>query len=201
MNWLKKIFNSKPEWTSRPELEIVPAFDIDGVQYYQFKDSFNIPCLRALCALTYYNELSMRCDNEYLKLHCDFVEKVIADKKSIDVGKLAIVNKNLKDRLNMIVPTDMVLKLASVVYFDKSENPYLYDYSYGLKKIDLWRKQIKKYGFFFQVPLSQLIPQLKDFKGDFQIYSDISQKIVSDSLEYLTTQVSMKDLSGKSATN
>jgi len=201
MNWLKKIFNRKPEWQSRPELEIVPAFDCEWVQYYQFKDSFNIPCLRALCALTYYNELSMRCDNEYLKLHCDFVEKVIADKKSIDVGKLAIVNKNLKDRLNMIVPTDMVLKLASVVYFDKTENPYVYDYAYGLKKIELWRKQIKKYGFFFHQPLSQLIPQLKDSKEDFLIYSEISQKVVNQSLEYLTSQISMKDLSGKSATN
>lgn len=197
MKFFKKLFGRKPEWVDKKSLEIVKAFEIDGIQYYQFKDTFNMPCLRGLCALTYYDELRMRCDNEYLKLHVDFVDKVIADKKSIDIGKLAVVNKNLRDRITNIVPTDMVLKLASVIYFDENENPYVYDYSYGSKKIELWRKQIKKYGFFFQVPLSNLIPELKESKEDFQIYSEISQNILHRHLEFLTTQLSIKDLSGK----
>ena len=35
----------------------------------------------------------------------------------------------------------------------------------------------KSTAFFFQVPLSNLIPELKESKEDFQIYSEISQNI------------------------
>jgi cell shape-determining protein MreC len=68
--------------------------------------------------------------------------------KSTDLFELMKLNNQLSERLEFIYDTDLVYKLASVVYFDEKENPEDYDWTYNQKKIDKWKKDKSINDFF-----------------------------------------------------
>jgi hypothetical protein len=70
----------------------------------------------------------------------------------------------------MITDADLVYKLASVVFFDKSESPTHYEHGYNQKKIEHWKKNASMYDFFLQMPLQELVPFLKQSGEDTQVY-------------------------------
>ena len=80
-----------------------------------------------------YNELSMRCSHEYLLAHTTAVDNILNDKKNIKITELARLNMFLKERLELIVEGEIIMKLASVVFFDENEKPYEYNYKYNLE--------------------------------------------------------------------
>lgn len=166
-----------------------PAFISGGVQYNEFDDPFNAPCLRSLTALDFYEELRQRCSIDYLIKHTEATDAILSDPKKINIGELARINRNLKDRLK-IFNFDLAYKLASVVFFDDSENPYVYDFKYGQKKIEKWKKDQSIDSFFLQQPLQKLIPYLPQSAGNFQTYSQTEQKLQGHYLECLTSILS-----------
>jgi len=172
------------------ESRIIEAFTCGGTNYYQFDDAFNMPNERALTALTYYEELRMRCTREFLQEHCEAIEGILSDPKRINIPKLAILNRQLKERLDWIFEPDIAYKLASVVYFDKTENPYRYDMKYGQKKIEHWKKTKGVDDFFLQKPLLDLIPFLKDSELNLEIYSQVLEK---------ATKIMWDNISGKTS--
>jgi hypothetical protein len=70
----------------------------------------------------------------------------------------------------MITDADLIYKLASVVFFDKSESPTHYEHGYNQKKIEHWKKKASMYDFFLQMPVQQLVPFLKQSEGDTHTY-------------------------------
>jgi len=165
--------------------KIVYAFTCDGVDYYKFDDTYTIPYLRALTAIVFYREVQMNIDVDILKAHCEAVENMCDEGLSSfvtkgTVAKLNInqaienLNKiklnatNMKIRTQMPTDVDLLYKLASIVYFDKSESPVRYDFKYNKNKIEDWKKLNAKgsYDFFLQQPIQQLIPYLKHLSGD-----------------------------------
>lgn len=158
------------------EYPIEEACKIGGTTYYKFSSEFSIPYQRALMAMTFYTESTMRVDREYLELHTKAVEKILKSDK-IDIYEIKKLNDFLKDRLTWIVDTDLVYKLASVVYFDENESPAKYDFEYNNKKIESWKANSTIHDFFLSVPIVELIPYIQDYKGNLDEYSKVTQMI------------------------
>lgn len=159
------------------QYKVVEAFKYGGEIYYMFEDQFKLPTGRGLCSFTIYEEFNMRCTKEYLELHCRAVEKILSDPKKINIQTIAIINKNLQERLSMALFPDHIYKLASVVFFDKSESPYNYDYLYNKKKIEKWKASGGMLDFFLKTPLRDLIPSLKLPEENAETYFQVAGQI------------------------
>ncbi len=187
MKWFKKIFKRKPKFNLQNDHIIKEAFTCGGVVYYQFDDVFNVPFERALTALDFYEELRMRTSRDLLLLH------VTATNEALNKGKLteaARLNQQLKERLEWIIEPDLLYKLASVVFFDENESPYIYDHKYGQQKIKNWKKESEINAFFLQMPIIKLVPFLQDCEIDFRTYSQLVQKISKHHLDSTLLQLS-----------
>jgi len=148
------------------------AFTVAGIDYYRFSDVFNLPYERGLMALAVYEETRMRCSREYLEKHVEVVRDLLHAKK-IDIFKLNQLNEQMTERLRLHLDTDLLYKLASIVFFDKNENPVIYEPEYCSKKIDFWRKHKGVADFFLSKPLQELMPFLKSVDFDLNSYSEL----------------------------
>jgi hypothetical protein len=175
---LKRLF-SKPFKNIRlnDKQKIVPAFDYHGKRYFMFEDIFSLPTVRGLMALDYYEELNMRCTKEYLKSFSDAAANILSNPHKIDLTSLGLLVRHLQERLDMIAMPDHVYKLASVVFFDDSENPYNYDRPYNIKKINSWKEDPEVLSFFLKTPLKDLIPYLDSAATVSQSYSAVQQMV------------------------
>jgi hypothetical protein len=163
---------------------IEPAFEIAGVQYYRFNDVFQIPYERGLMALAIYEETRMKCSREYLLKHVEITREILHSTK-VDVYKINQLNEQLSERLNLILDTDLLYKLASIVYFDAKENPALYEAEYCHKKIESWKAHKGVADFFLQKPLLELIPYLENVDFDLNTYSVLNKRLNDLHLERL----------------
>jgi len=178
MAWWHKIFGGG---TKFPKIDYVykEAFTIGGRTYYEMDDAFNLPYQRGAACLRYYSEFNMRVDRDFLKEHVKAMDEILhfIPGQPIDLIKAKQLNNNLRDRMEWIIDEDLAYKLASVVYFDKSENPAVYDAKYNQEKIAFWKKEMAAKEFFFMQPLQKLIPFLKEFEQNFETYLMVTAQL------------------------
>jgi len=178
--------------------KIVKAFVYQGRTYFMFDDIFSIPSIRGLQALDYYEEFNMRCTKDYLTRWVESAIKIISDNKKIDLIALGTLLKHLEERLKMIPVSDHIYKIASVIFFDDSENPYHFDRAYNKKKIDLWKKDPEVLGFFLQTPLKDLIPYLDSQKASLVTYSGVVKELntihFKEVLKHLSPKITTIDM-------
>ena len=172
--------------------QVVYAFTLNGVKYYELQDIFEIPCQRAFCIRDYIEELQMRCTREYLQAHVTAVQNILSAPKSINIPELAKLNQQLQERLDLIIDAEIVYKLASVFYFDESENPYNYSFKYGLKKIAQFKKS-ENLDFFSLGPIKKLADLSLILGEDLQTYLMVAQKMTKKQLENIFTHLSQTD--------
>lgn len=174
------------------QYRVVEAFSLNGKKYFMFDDQFKIPAGRGLCTITIYEEFEMRCNKDYLKAHTRAMEVLLSDPKKINIQAIAVINKNLKERLDLAVFPDHIYKLASIIFFDETESPYSYDFAYNNKKIEHWKAAGGTLDFFMKTPLKDLIPSLKlpDHNAEqyFWAVSQIDKLHRSDLQEILSSQ-------------
>jgi hypothetical protein len=171
---LTKFFSAKPpKWNKDTNYVIEFAFKHNGKNYYQLSDYVNIPCERAFTAVSYYDELSMKCDRSFLLAHNEAIETACNNGKLTEVVKL---NHDLKLRLSLVSDPDLLLKLASVVFFDENESPLVYDFAYNEKKLKEWKKD-KLMDFFQVLPLQNLIPSLDFSKIDLKTFTQMNHEV------------------------
>ena len=152
------------------------AFTCGGTKYYRFADISNLPYERGLMAVNIYNEVEMRCSRQFLVRYADTIDQLLHEQK-IDIFKIQKLNSILKQRLTMAVDTELLYKLASVCFFDKSENPAVYEPEYAAKKIAKWRKDKGVRDFFMQKPLLELMPYLQNVDTDLDTYSAMCEEL------------------------
>lgn len=167
-------------WDKRREQKekyrIEYAFTCGGTKYYRYADIANLPYERGLMAINMYNELEMRCDRNFLIQYADAVHKQL-HKQTIDIFTINKLNEILKQRLQMPTHVDLLYKLASVVFFDKTENPSVYEPAYAEKKIAKWQKDKGVHDFFMQTPLLELMPFLGSVDTDLDTFSALQAEI------------------------
>jgi hypothetical protein len=172
---------------------INPAFAVGGIDYYEFDTTANLPWKRGLKFLSIYNELDMRCDRFYLTKHAEAVENIFVSGKRVgfdEMMKVRQLNSQLKERLDLIFHEDLVYKVASVVFFDTSENPDDWEWKYAMKKIEHWKRHEGVQDFFLHEPIQRLIPFLSDVSSSFPLYSEVASKIDKAHLENIYTNLS-----------
>lgn len=179
MKILKKLFQKKPKILALPEgYKVIEAFELLGVKYYQFDTAFQVPAGRMMANLTFYAELEMRCDRTYLEKHIRATELILNGQNGkISLTDLALINGNLKERLNLTPFPDYIYKIASVMFFDITESPDAYDYEYNLKKIDIWKKSEGVLSFFLKHPLKELIPFLESVGENAPTFFQVAEQI------------------------
>jgi hypothetical protein len=194
--------SNTPKFIENPLSPVEFAFN-DGVEdYYQHVDPFGAPCMRALAAITAYEELRKRTTRELDLLEVDEVLKQVEKaKESISGGKgLINLNKTIealqqieyvaqskKARLDFIFEPETAYKFAAVVFFDKNESPLRYDSVYGQRKIDRWKKDMTVSDFFFRQPINRLIPFSGESELNLDQYSSVVTKIMSLQYQRLST--------------
>jgi hypothetical protein len=95
----------------------------------------------------------------------------------IDIFKINMLNEQMGERLRLSLDVDLLYKLASIVFFDKNENPVLYDAEYCMKKIDFWKKHKGVADFFLQKPINELMPFLRNVDFDLDTYSQMNTEL------------------------
>lgn len=172
--WYRRIFRIfKPRL--RPYLvdskyKVIPAFSIGGEDYFMFESTNEVPAGRFMAAMGIYAEMEMNCDKEYLKMHVAAMEKILSDPKKISIQYILQLNIHLKERVELMPMPSFMYKLASVIFFDKSESLYAYDYDYNKKKIEKWKAAGGTLDFFSKTPLKELLPHLMKLGKDSQTY-------------------------------
>lgn len=171
---------------------IIYAFSIGERHYFRFDDPLNTPYDRALKCLVYYRELDMNCDKELLTAHTHAFDTVLSRSKlSIsDLVELKKLNDQLKQRLELPKEPELMYKLASVVFFDQFENPYIYEFGYGEKKIKAWKKNTTLTDFFLSKPLKELIPYLQYAGENLLQFSQMTERVSQDHLDSLSPLLS-----------
>lgn len=157
--------------------KVVPAFALDGVDYWMFESTNEVPTGRFFAAMGVYMEMEMNCNKEYLESHTKSMEKLLSDPKKINLTYIMQLNVNLKERLELMPFPDYIYKLASVIFFDKSESLYGYDWEYNKVKIEKWKAAGGTLDFFSNTPLKELVPSLSMPAKDTQTYLTVSSLI------------------------
>lgn len=170
----------RAQWDKKREQKekyrIEYAFTSGGTKYYRFADITNLPYERGLQALVAYNEVDMRCSRDFLIKYQGAVDKLLHEQK-IDIFKIQQLNEILKQRLQLPTDVELLYKLASICFFDKSENPAVYEPAYAEKKIAKWQKDKGVHDFFMQTPLLELMPFLGSVDTDLDTFSALQAEI------------------------
>lgn len=157
-NIFKKVAATDPvkDWTIKPEHQVEFAFKgIDGTEYYQFTTGYNSYYERYMAFMDRLSEIEQRVDKNYLDRFQKTLDEYLNKGSLKDI---AVLNKHLADRRAYIGNVELIYNLASVWFFDKSENPYTYDYGYADEKIRKWRNDKDSICFFLTTPLRHYLP-------------------------------------------
>lgn len=188
------LFRKKRNWfKDYPETRIVHAFTAGGIDYYEFEDPNNLTQGRGFSALNYYKELSMSCTREYLQGYVEAMDNYLRPKSNgkLEIPEMAKLTLQLKERLEMVVDSLTPYKVAAVMYFDDTEDPYGFDYSYALKKIERWKKEDVG-SFFLQTPLKNLIPSTLWSEETLQSYMKVAQEMDKEHIKSILDAISQQ---------
>jgi len=181
-------FNSKKlkSYIIHDKYKVLLAFEHGGHKYYQFEKASDMSTGRGLYALTVYEEFSMRVDKEYLEKHIRAIDILLNSPKTIKVGEIVRIHQNLKERLQLAPFPDHIYKLASVLFFDETESPFVYDPLYNKQKIAAWRADPDMLPFLVKAPLKDLMPFLNIADESLRTYFKVSEEIHRMHLEKIS---------------
>jgi hypothetical protein len=170
--------------------KVIPAFSIGGIDHFMFDSTNEVPTGRFFAAMGIYAEMEMNCDKDYLTSHCNAMEKLLNPLKGkpLQLTYIMQLNINLKERLELMPMPEYIYKLASVIFFDKTESLYSYDYDYNKLKIERWKAAGGGLDFFSQTPLKDLVPSLTMQEKDTQTYLTVA-RLVAEAHHRLHTDI------------
>lgn len=180
----KTWLSGKPIFLVNPQAPIKVAFVSNGTTYYMFEDIFSMPCQRALEATTFYEEMKSRISSEYLGEYIDAMTNALSIPE-INLNRIVLLVNTLKERNDLIVDSDIVFKLASVMYFDKNESPYKFDMKYNHLKIKRWKANNDVAAFFLSTPIKSFLPFTNILEKDLRTYLKTAEAIKTAHLELM----------------
>lgn len=173
------------------------AFTSGGINYFRFSAEVNIPFQRAMAArdilteeLWQVNPAVLQSWNEAL-IQLVMNQRTPADKKLYEIGIMA---NRLKEQLTMSFSLTRTIKLASVLYFDESENPLDYQYPYNQNKMKHWMTHNDVPGFFLNLPDSEFIPSLNELSKNFPTFLEAETKRNLNTISHITSLISTGNL-------
>lgn len=147
------------------------VFDIDGKEYYQFKNPQDMPPLRYKKYEEFLREAELRMTgNDALDL-LNLAEDCIEKSKATDA---IIILRGMKYQISQFMETDTFYRLFSCIFFDLEEDLTSYDFDYNEGKIISFKAQ-PSVSFFFQEPVRDWLPQTNISESDLNTFLTVTE--------------------------
>lgn len=165
------------ELRSRCKHSIKHAFTCGGKHYYCFSDPKFGAVFRQLDANTIFTEYEQKIDNRYIESHIkaieglkehykDLMNKALNSRDFVGLTNIYASQQNeekalytfMKQKAEHITDVDLLYKLASVKYFDVTEDPNKWNEFYAYDKIEHWQKSEDLDSFFLKIQFGSLLP-------------------------------------------
>jgi hypothetical protein len=143
--------NAPKEWFQR----IVYAFTKGGINYFCMSNEIYITLERMEAAIRILREVHWGINPLLLDAMIEEGLSTIYDEKIKGKKKLELTAdllQRIKERKALLVSPQLELRLATVKYFDETENIFDYDHTYNLKKLEHWAKNGSVESFFLSLP-------------------------------------------------
>lgn len=133
------------------------AFECKGKKYYRMAHEFRMPTGRYKFFDAYLLEHDLRMTQKMFNDYLDKIEAVLNGRGgTIKLGDIHVLVHNMRTHAKLAFVPSTIKRLASVVYFDDTEDLRDYDPEYGEKKIADWETD-DKYTFFLTRPITELL--------------------------------------------
>jgi hypothetical protein len=164
--------------------EVGPAFR--KRKFYRMKadanetNDFKLPTGRYQFIDTFLAEVNLRMRASTLVRYLDELEKHLdGGKGTVNLAKAFQTIYAMRSRVNLGFDPELVKRLASVVYFDETEDLSTYDKDYCDKKIAFWEKY-ECYDFFLQRPIAELCDLNGTSVTALKTYIQVATQVIKD---------------------
>ncbi len=171
------VFNVKhPDFIDAVE----PAFKVGEVQYYRFKSEVRMPWSRYTIMQTLLSAQDLRMDHELLAGFIQVMRKAIniSAKGTIDLTTLIRTIDAMDSRMCFQFEVNTTYALASVMYFDDTEDMYHYDKAHNEKKVKTWM-EAKVVDFFYTRPMGELLGLSNTSPQDLVAFMDQQRELLA----------------------
>jgi hypothetical protein len=141
---------------------IEEAYMCKGVQYYNFKSDSLVRTGRYMFVQNFLQEVFYRMDLDRLKAYIARIRSEIDGSKKdkegtpqVNFGNAIVFLDQMKTLTELAFEPETVYRLASVIYFDESEDVTKWDKGHNDKKIAAW-KEDGTLDFFYGRPFIEL---------------------------------------------
>lgn len=156
------------------------AFTAGGKDFFRFKQEVEIPTGRYVHVDAFMREHEMRMSLDVLQGYIAAMRQELGGSKGeINLNSAIVILYKMETRTKMAFDPETIRRLASVIYFDKTESLKGYDSEYGQKKIDLWLKH-NTMDFFLTRPISELLGLQNTSPESLQSYIQEATEILRD---------------------
>jgi hypothetical protein len=194
MNW--KFWKTKPKEPPfnihHPDLadKIEFAFECGPAlrkrKFYRMKSEVNetadflLPTGRYKWIDAFLSEVNLRMTSGTLAAYLNEMEKALnGGKGEVRLDKAFQIIFSMRTRLNLGFDPHLVKRLASVVYFDETEDLSDYNKDYCDRKIKFW-EQHEVYDFFLTRPILELCNLSDSSVTRLKTYIPIAEQIIRD---------------------
>lgn len=149
------------------------AFLSGDKPFFCFSHDINIPYERMHAAIDIYREYEAAVNPKFLDSHIAAVEAILLNERMKPLQKMqeiGILNLRLKERKELAISIQLPIKLATVKYFDETENPFDYQHDYNHRKIQHWMKYADVPAFFLSLPENQLMTSTQELQRNLKTY-------------------------------
>lgn len=193
MSWFKKESKDPVYNMNHPEVKpnVEFAFEAGPLlrkrKFYRMVKDFQMPTGRYKWVDAFLNEAELRMDLNTLNGYIDEIEKQIDGSKGvINLSKAHQVLWAIRSRSKLAFEPATIKRLASVVFFDESEDLSTYDKEYCDNKIKFW-DQYGCYDFFLTTPIKELL-QLPDGSEMYLKNYILQAELILKDLKGLTSE-------------
>jgi hypothetical protein len=155
------------KWHLKPNHEVKLAFVHKGVEYYCMTSGVDTYAQRYFAALDIFEAMGYKVDAQFMDTFQDLLDDCLNKGLLSEASRL---NGKLRERRKQLLNEELILSLASIWFFDKSENVYTYNHHYAAEKINRWRGDGELMQNFYETPLAEYMPSNNTLKENMQRY-------------------------------
>jgi hypothetical protein len=189
-NWISNLFKSKPKEPPfnihHPDVaaniefafEAGPAFK--KRKYYRTVNDFKLPTGRYKWLDAFLYEAELRMNLPTMNKYLDEIEKALdGTKGEIKLSKAFQVIWAMRSRTKLAFEPATIKRLASVVYFDETEDLSDYNQDYCEEKVKFWEKH-GCYDFFLTRPIEELLNLKGTSVESLKTYMRQAEQVIRD---------------------
>ena len=142
------------------------AFDIEGKEFYTFKNLLDMPAPRYQRIQEFIREAEMRLTST------DLINYIELIKDALNKGKITdaiIFLGGIENLASQYIETDTFYRLFTCLFFDLEEDITDYDFDYNEEKLALFKSQPMT-SFFFSQPMKKYLPQIDISEQDLEVF-------------------------------